>query len=305
VTTIAVFGDFDPQMVCTAHAAKARIVLAASNFDITQLRNLTYSSEWITSNFQRVVDTNTDGINIDIESVVDPVQAPYLTEVVQNLTAVFRINMPYAQVTYDVAWSPNCIDLRCYDYAAISRMMDFVIVMDYDMRSQIRGPCVASANSPPHLVAEGMANFTKIGISASKLVMGLPWYGYDYPCIGLSNNNTVCAITPVPFRGVNCSDAAGREKDFDILKNLLKTSTTGPRWDETLHSPWFNYQDPVSKQMHQVWYDDPTSLKIKTGWARAQGLRGVGMWTGDFVDYVTPNNQDTKDMWDAMRAFFN
>jgi di-N-acetylchitobiase len=304
VTTMGAFGTWDPQMLCTAHAHNARVVLAATYFDVSQLRNWTYMTAWMNTNYQRVADTNADGINLDIEDPIDTSQTPYLTELVQNFTAFIREKLPYSQVTYDVAWSPNCIDGRCYDYLAISKIVDFVFVMDYDMRSQIWGPCVASANSPPQLGHAGMANFTSMGIPPSKLVLGLPWYGYDYPCIGMSNNDTVCSITPVPFRGVNCSDAAGREKNFSILKELLKNSTTGPRWDATLQSPWFNYLNPTTKQMHQVWYDDPTSLKIKTTWAREQGLRGVGMWTGDFVDYDTPNNQDTKEMWDAMRAFF-
>jgi hypothetical protein len=45
-------------------------------------------------------------------------------------------------------------------------------MMDYDMRSQIFGPCIASANSPPYLVLQGLANFTKLGIPHDKLVLG-------------------------------------------------------------------------------------------------------------------------------------
>jgi di-N-acetylchitobiase len=37
----------------------------------------------------------------------------------------------------DVAWSPNCIDGRCYDYAALGSIADLVFVMAYDMRSQV------------------------------------------------------------------------------------------------------------------------------------------------------------------------
>ena len=29
----------------------------------------------------------------------------------------------------------------------------------------------------------GIDQFLKLGIPADKLVLGLPWYGYDYPCI--------------------------------------------------------------------------------------------------------------------------
>ena len=52
------------------------------------------------------------------------------------------------QVTVDVAWSPDCIDQRCYDYVALSANVDFLFVMSYDEQSQIYGPiCKAGANS--------------------------------------------------------------------------------------------------------------------------------------------------------------
>ncbi len=58
------------------------------------------------------------------------------------------------------------------DYAGLAAATDFLIMMDYDMRSQIFGPCIASANSPPNLILDAIQNFTKLGISPDKLVMG-------------------------------------------------------------------------------------------------------------------------------------
>ncbi len=108
----------------------------------------------------------------------------------------------------DVAWSPKCIDERCYDVLALSKMVDFLVVMSYDERSQIHGPCIASANSALDTTASGLSDYVSLGIDPGNLVMGVPWYGYNYPCLSLSADN-VCTIKEVPFRGVNCSDAAG------------------------------------------------------------------------------------------------
>jgi len=299
VTTLAVFGRFDPQMVCTAHANNARVVFG-TGLSVTQLRNLSATSEWIISNYQRLVDTFADGINIDIEDPLQQEDAYLLTELVQNVSSYIHAKLPYSQVTFDVAWSPNCIDQRCYDYAAIARATDFVIIMDYDMRSQIFGPCIASANSPPNLLQQGVANFTKLGIPTSKLVMGVPWYGYDYPC--KSVNGQICDIPPITWRGVNCSDAAGTERAYSAIKELLANSTTGYQWDPVLQSPWFNYMSGSS--VHQVWFDDARSLLVKTALAKQLQLRGVSMWTGDFVDYIG-DPQSAESFWDAMRFFFH
>lgn len=47
-----------------------------------------------------------------------------------------------------MAWSPKCIDKRCYDYKTIADSCDLVFVMSYDEQSQIWGDCIAMANAP-------------------------------------------------------------------------------------------------------------------------------------------------------------
>jgi hypothetical protein len=53
----------------------------------------------------------------------------------------------------------------------------------------------------------------------------------------------VCSIKKVPFRGVNCSDAAGSQNDFHVIVDLLlNNATQGRKWDTTARSPYFNYK---------------------------------------------------------------
>ena len=64
----------------------------------------------------------------------------------------------FLKVTFDVAWSPDCIDGRCYDVVAISKVVDFFVIMAYDEMSQIFGPaCTAYANSPFNKTRKGKA----------------------------------------------------------------------------------------------------------------------------------------------------
>jgi spore germination protein YaaH len=44
------------------------------------------------------------------------------------------------------------------------------------------------------------------------------------------------------------------------------------------------------------------SLGLKYHMAKTMNLRGVGMWTADFLDYQN-NPQESKEMWDAIRKF--
>ena len=133
------------------------------------------------------------------------------------------------------------------------------------------------------------------------MVLGLPWYGYNYPCTSFENN--ICEIKKVPFRGVNCSDAAGRQYCFsDILSKYLPIAIGGRQFDKESLSPFFNYKDTDGK-MHQMWYDDVESLTKKYHHAiKDLGLRGLGFWNIDCLNYTNTAEakKETKEMWDAV-----
>ena len=152
----------------------------------------------------------------------------------------------------------------------------------------------------PFLISLAVEEYLALGIKPEKLVLGLPWYGYDYPCIELKEN--VCKIKHVPFRGVNCSDAAGRQIEYAEIQDLvISRAMAGPEWDPDSASFFFNYEDSIGAK-HQVWYDNPHSLKQKYEFAAKSGLNGVAIWNSDLLDYsdTTRSKQQTKDMWDAL-----
>lgn len=152
--------------------------------------------------------------------------------------------------------------------------------------------------SPPVCICtfnftSGVQRYLDIGVDKKKLVVGLPWYGYNYACISLSDNE--CQIRRVPFRGVNCSDAAGRQYDYTVIKSTyIPQAIGGVQWDENAQSPFFNYKDLSDDQIHQVWFDNPYSLQIKYQllW-HDLGVRGLAMWNVDCA-------VDEKDMWAAL-----
>jgi len=93
-------------------------------------------------------------------------------------------------------------------------------------RFQIWDQCVAAANSPSALVKRGLEEWIDLGIPASKLILGLPWYAYDYPCLPdpdgrpMGPREEICRIAAVPFEGAPCSDAAGYQRDYrDIMQS--------------------------------------------------------------------------------------
>jgi di-N-acetylchitobiase len=111
----------------------------------------------------------------------------------------------------------------------------------------------------------------------------------------------------VPFRGANCSDAAGKQIPYSFINDLLLTRTeSGRKWDEGSQSPYFDYID-MTNQKHQVWYDDPKSLGIKLQYAVQAGLKGAAIWNSDLLDYSALKRSvaQTKDMWVTLASVKN
>ncbi|KAM3620326.1 uncharacterized protein V6R79_021565 [Siganus canaliculatus] len=301
VTTIATFGKYDADLMCYAHSKGVRVVLKG-DVPLSNIVDVENRTAWITEKVNLAQAQFMDGINIDIEQAVEMGSPEYyaLTDLVIETTEAFHKHIPGSQVSFDVAWSPKCIDKRCYDYVTIARSCDLLFVMSYDEQSQILGDCIAMANSPLAQTLNAYEQYLNLTIDPKKVVMGLPWYGYDYPCLNLSQEG-ICSIAKVPFRGVPCSDAAGTQKPYKWLMKQINSSLSGRLWDNNQKAPYFNYMGP-DKQIHQVWYDDPQSICLKANYVKAKGLRGIGMWNGNILDYSDDPvaQQQTALMWKAL-----
>ncbi|XP_010897790.2 di-N-acetylchitobiase [Esox lucius] len=301
VTTVAAFGKYDSELMCHAHSKGARLVLKG-DVSISEMVDPANRTAWVTEKVDLAKKQFMDGINLDIEEEVAESSPEYyaLTALVRETTEAFHREIPGSQVSFDVAWSPKCIDKRCYDYVGIAESCDLLFVMSYDEQSQIWGDCVAMANAPFNQTLTAYRQYLAMNVDPKKLVMGVPWYGYDYPCLDLSQEG-VCTLAKVPFRGAPCSDAVGRQVPYSAMMKQVNGSMSGRLWDNVQLAPYYIYKDQ-SGQAHQVWYDDPESIALKVAYVRDQGLRGTGMWNGNLLDYS--NNpvakQQTKDMWEAL-----
>ncbi|XP_041367376.1 di-N-acetylchitobiase-like [Gigantopelta aegis] len=292
VTTVIMVGYVSPQLMCFAHKHDARVVTIGS-LPVNNLTNVDDRKRWISSQLKLVRDNFLDGINIDFESAI-PHNKPDLkqafTDLVNETNQAFKNVLPNYQVTVDVAWSPldhdRCIDNRCYDYPVLSTVSDFLFVMSYDEQSQILGDCVAAANSGFYKTLTGLQGYLKYArIPPNKLVLGVPWYGYKYQCLNFDTKTKKCEIAKVPFRGVNCSDAAGKQFDFRVIIPMMEASTSKRIWDKNTLTPYFYQKNTTSGEYYEVWYDDPESLSLKYQLADKIGLRGVGVWNVDCLDY--------------------
>ncbi len=332
LTTLAMweFMDEGAELYCYAKSLGARVVLPASPPADVYTGNVSAKEAWT----EAVVDDARkyfyDGVNMDTEDAIDPRDRSArdgLTEMVARVRAALPAG---AVVGFDVGWTPS-IDGRFYDYAGIAEQADYLLIMAcvlacsrartnalsaaarydrarrYDMASYIFGACVATPNSPPPQVEQGILQYLAL-VEPRKLVLALPWYGRQYACEpGTGAADRYCAIAPAPWRDCNCTDANAPAVDFGHVAALAETSATGAMSDEILEQRWMNHVDAASGNVTQLWYDDLRSLSAKYSLVASFGLLGVGVWTANMLDYgPSPFNnselvpQATHDMWTAI-----
>lgn len=323
ITTVA-WADH-AEVMCEAHRSNARVIGSVGTIFSPDpaVRQM-----WIHNVIASVKSRFLDGVTFDFEDPMDKspgsptahAQEQYVA-LVRETTMAMHQAIPGSQVSVCVPWSPASVDGRNYDFKALADASDLLYIMGYDTQSQIFGRCIASSNAPASRAELGAVLYMQLGISPSKLILGTPWYGYQYPCLNSGAQDDICQIRLVPFRGVNCSDAVGSEIPFMHIMNLFdhdicppgleaKTCqvTTPLRWDVATESPYFNFITD-GRQLRQMWFDNAESSAIKYRIASKFGFRGVGPFMWDFLDgdgSQTGSPQapaQAKSMWFALHEF--
>lgn len=143
---------------------------------------------------------------------------------------------------------------RSYDYAVIGKESDHVLLMAYDEHQDAGPPGpVASIG----WVRAGLRR-ALVDVPPGHLYLGLAQYGYDW-------------VAPGHATTLSTKQAAA----------LASRQGVKVAWDPTYAEPHFRYTDR-SGAIHDVWYEDAASAKMRYDLARSMGAVGVGMWRLNF-----------------------
>jgi spore germination protein YaaH len=247
-------------LVTRSHAAGDRVVLTITCFDQHSLDQITsdpnaparLSAALITA----VKGKSLDGVNFDFEGQGRADQVG-LTNLITKVSAALHATDPHWQVTMAVYGSAASDPGGFYNVATVAPAVDAFFVMAYDMNSR----STPSATSP--LFGSGytdlrvIEDFVKL-MPSSKIVLGLPYYGYDWPT---TDGSATATATGGESPLTDASIAAGNHPTY---------------WDPVTDSPWTAYQ--VGTQWHKTYFDDPTSLALKAQLANYFHIAGVGIW---------------------------
>lgn len=222
------------------------------------VNNSTLRQANINSIVSKVTSLGYDGIQLDYENI-KPADKDAYCSFVRDLASALHshgkqlIVVAQAKTSDAVNWDgPGGLD-----YRALGQAADQVWVMAYDY-SWSTGP--AGSIAPVSWVNQ-VAAYTASTIPASKVVLGLPTYGYDW--VGKNG------------QGIDYDQAIARAIQY-------KAAIT----EDPLNGPHFTYTDD-SKVQHQVWFQDANSLGSLVDIANNYNLAGVVLWKLGGQD---PNN---------------
>ncbi|XP_055497238.1 di-N-acetylchitobiase-like [Leucoraja erinacea] len=299
ITTIVVSGAVEDKFYCIVHSYNIRLVLKA---DITMyhLRDNATMELWKNHIVVLVRTYNLDGIYIHFSGKLNKGTWNYheLTRMVIKSASHFRNELPGCQISFAVPWTPSCKKERCYDFLAIAHVIDFFFVESFKIPNDKREGCVATSSSPYHHVLTGLSDYIKMGVDSRKLVMGVAWYGYDYTCKSFSKDGT-CELEIGSHKDPCSYKVAKLMRYKDIVKHLPR-SLTGKVWNDVRKAPYFVFMD--GKTYHQVWYDDPESISMKSTFLKKLKLGGIGVVKLNDLDHnrTAWATLHAEEMWNAL-----
>jgi len=325
LTTIGAFADVPEELLCMAHENNVRVVLASGRCpsltnpegeacpaDVNSTEAVEIWSDYLVN---RTNAEGLDGVNLDIEGGILPEHRDDLTAAVMTLRRKMLERNPLSQLSMDSFCLPtDPTRSKFYDWVELTDIVDFIFAMCYDMPFMVQNiysefyetawefseaPLVQAAFP---MLRRGIDQHIELSINiTSKVVLGLPWYGYEFDCT--QPHGSQCIMYE---DWVNQKPRPSREID---LKDILDISrgggdVTDEGEDEENAAKFLEYN--VEGLRHEIWYDDAETLARKYKLAEDFNMKGVGWWTVDAIYHDDPADDDVENiqaMWDALEVF--
>lgn len=263
-----------------AHQRGVKVTLTVTNFgsarNIKILSDTVKQYTLISNIIQQLKARNGDGVNFDFETV--PLsQKANMVAFCKRAVRLIKAQLPAAEIslaTPAVDWS------GAWDYNALADICDYLIIMGYNYYysgSSTAGP-VAPLIGESQNVTKSIDTYLNAGVPPEKLLLGVPWYGYDWP---VSSADRKAAST-----------GAGTARFYNAAEALAETY--GKELDATTKVPWLSYN---SSSWRQLWYDDSLSLSLKNDLVINKDIAGIGIWALSY-------DGGRSEIWGSIKASY-
>lgn len=294
-----------------AHQKGTRVVLT-----LTQMNNGTIEQFLDDNNAQdnaiiqaisEVKKRDIDGVNVDFEYMGDPGDdyRSKFTEFIKKFAFALHHDIHDSKITVSV-YASSIKDPKIYDIGQLSKVSDGIFMMAYDFATSDASNVMPTAPLYGYKqgqywydVSTAVEDFLK-HMPGDKLILGLPWYGYNY---SVSEPKTNAETN----QGYYASYWYGRKKysyyvpnvgvaqQYSEAKDSIQPELSG--WDPVAQVGWQAYHSPEDGSWRMIFMEDPKSLSIKYDFAISKNLGGIGIWALGF-------DGGKKELWDILKEKF-
>lgn len=207
-----------------------------------------------------------DGINIDFEYTGQPPDdvKDKFSIMMSNLNTALKRQYPKSVLSIDT-YAQSAVTSDLFDIELLSKNCDYLVMMGYDFhtpQSDTTGAIAPLGGNSLNILDMVDAYLEKI--PPEKLVLAVPYYGYDWPTTTATENATV--VPGGDIKVLSYAEIADMSQKINI------------NWDNESQTPWYSYVDPDTKQIRVVHFENTRSLGIKYDLINKKGLQGVGIW---------------------------
>lgn len=217
------------------------------------LNNSDVLNSHIETVYNEVMVRGYDGIDIDYENIKPGDKARFL-EFIRKLAEKLHAQGKLISVTSQPKKSDNDVwpGPGAMDYVELGKIVDQFRVMTYDFHrmGNIPGPI-----SPVEWIKK-VAEYTKSKVPQEKILMGIPFYGYDWCIAGSGTDGGVV---------------------WDGVQNILKKYKPTIEWDDKAKEPWFLYTDD-EKNTQVTYFENAKSIGYKLDAIKDLDVAGITIW---------------------------
>jgi spore germination protein YaaH len=290
--SVAYMSDNALAVTNAAHAKGVRVVPTFQLFDSGTLPKMTAflhsgaaQARFIRQAVALMLRRSADGANFDFEPMPQSLSLNYASFLGRFKTAMLKA-IPGSKlvVATSAGASYTLID-------SVASVADQMLVMTYNYRwsgSTITG-AIAPLDNTTRTVKLHIARYLR-RTTASKLILGVPYYGYDWP-VKTDGPNAQVRTPRATYGGVWSVTYASARNWLAAHPDIVRQQ------DAAEGSAWFTYWDADFATLRQVYFEDEYSVAAKYDYVIATGLAGVGLWTLD-------NDRGYSEMNDVLRMKF-
>jgi|GEM_PF-1083303 spore germination protein YaaH len=286
------------ELIERAKTEKTNVVLTIKLFENTPIENFLSCGRCrqnaIDKTLKEIKEKGATGVNVDFEYFGTPPTETVVrySQFMRDLTDVIHKEVRGATISMAV-YATSAREERLHNVELVGNFIDYVFIMGYDFFRP------GSTNAGPVAPLTGVGKYgfdmeTSVEdflskMPAEKIVMGVPYYGYDWPVEGQGVNAKV-----LPYNDQNgglsvvyYDQAAIQEKNKSVLID----------WDEIAQVPYYSYYSSRDRVWREAYYENERSLREKYDFIKSKKIRGVGIWALGF-------DGNRSELWDLLEEKF-